>query len=190
MKGLPRMIRMALFVAFGLYSRRRLYICALVLPAITCLVVNTCTAHDARSLFDILAHNEFEVIHHVSQLPMRVLSAANAIPRSKKIESIMVDPGQDYQDQHSGIDFSKPTTQLVFGGVAKHYVLVCYWVGGVTKAEHLMLIRCDDDRAVVVAKGVVHPPADTLVSLRERLKDGEYVPFDLESTYIVPAVPE
>lgn len=145
---------------------------------------------DAKSLFNILTSNEFKIVRRVSNLPTDVLLAARAIPSSRKLESIMVDPGRHYQDQHSGIDFSKPTTQLVFGAVAERYLLVCYWVGGVTKAEHLVLVRHDSDRASVVAKGVVHPPAETFAELKDRLKVNDYVPFDLQSTYIVPSVPD
>src|SRR2546423_7610744 len=80
---------------------------AIVTTGLDCRVAIAGTVKGkASDVLQILKSNRLTTVHHVSDLPEGILSAAKVIPSDRKLKSIMVDPRRDYQDQHAGIDLN------------------------------------------------------------------------------------
>jgi hypothetical protein len=158
--------------------------CHLILISIVVFLLDGCVAlakgekNNEDHILGILNTEQFRVVHRVRDLPTDVLLAAGVIPRNRNIASVIVDPGQDYQRGHGPIDFDRADSQLIFGAVSNNYVLFCYWTGGLTEQEHVMLIRRDGEKSKLILHTTVFPEARSLSSLRVLLRKG-YEPFDV-----------
>lgn len=163
----------------------RTYRFGLLITTIYLLGSQVVTAGDkkgsAAEVLEILRNNRFTSVKKVSDLPAKILGAARVIPSGRPLGSIMVDPGRSYQDQHAGIDLSKPTAQLIFGAISERYVLVCYWTGGLTKAEHVTVVERGNSDARLVFDGVIFPEARNLAQVEQRLRTHGYVSFNLST---------
>src|SRR5207248_5788955 len=90
---------------------------------------------DPETTLRILDGEKFRVVHHVADLPSDVLVAAGIIPRRRPVDTVIADPGHDYQRHPASVDFSRADTQLIFGAISPSYLLFCTWEGGLTEAR-------------------------------------------------------
>ena len=140
---------------------------------------------DRESTLRILEGQKFSVTHRVADLPRDVLVAAGIIPRRRPIDTVIADPGHDYQRHPASIDFSKAYSQLIFGAISPTYLLFCTREGGLTEAAHVRLIRRDGRSAKLISHTIVWPEARNLSQLRTRIRKASCEPLEIHHPSMV-----
>lgn len=150
----------------------------LLASAMSLVVAHPAGAAISRSeTLAILGRTRFRLVRHVRDLPVDVFRAAGLIPHGRTIDSFIVDPGKDYQQHPASVDLSKAASQLIFAGISDKYIVCSFWAGGLTEAEHVILLRRDGHKANLLLHTVVYPEARDIVTLRKFLARERWEPF-------------
>ena len=163
----------------------RLFIVAIFVFAAAGSAVGQSKGIDRAATLQILEGEKFRIVHHAADLPRDVLVGAGIIPRQRPVDTVLADPGHDYQRHPTPIDFSKAASQLIFGAVSPNYLLFCTWEGGQTEAEHVRLIRRDGGRPKQVLHAIVWPEARNLSQLRTRIVKASWLPLEVQPSSMV-----
>lgn len=140
---------------------------------------------ERETTLKILEAEKFRIVHRVADLPRNMLVAAGIIPRRRPVDTVIADPGHDYQRHPASVDFSKAHSQLIFGAISPNYFLFCTREGGFTEAEHVRLISQDGRSAKQILHAIVWPEEGNLSQLRARIRTASWLPLEVHHPSMV-----
>jgi len=127
----------------------------------------------------ILDSKSFHVVVRTAEIPRLPLVSAKIIRLNQPMSQALVDPGKPYQSGDDVEGDYPPSRRLVFAGISRDYILICFSKGGMAVSQNILLLHRTTDHWAAVFAAILNATQSVtnIDELKRYLKHGNVIAY-------------